>query len=327
MKPSASLDSWSEYFRRGDSDIFRIIDHAIMANRCTGCDNLELSVPGGDEEANDIGDMGVDGGEAGGSKESKANTTLGDLTSLRKLKLMSLNVDIKVGFWLFLREWKEIVDQWVKTTKEIADSLDFGSKPTASMANKKAKSTVFQKKKKIYTYKSLEITKAMNHEQIKAEVFNEQMLRFGNHSKDSQNHILTAARYGGSSMSQWAMSPGRSLEAAHQTSSSLKPPRDKGLGKLLNLRFDFSRRKKKPSSPLKPKTTESTHQLKLMNNQLVQWRFANARESAANNTPSKGNNVIIITSTHETLFQKQLLCAWDALTKLQNLVIQERINL
>ncbi|CAH8375900.1 unnamed protein product [Eruca vesicaria subsp. sativa] len=128
-------------------------------------------------------------------------------------------------------------------------------------------------------------------------------------------------------MSQWAMSPGKSLEAAPQNSSSLKPPRDKGLGKLLNLRFDFFRSKKKPSSPLKPKTTESDHQLKLMNNRLVQWRFVNARASAENNTPSKGNNVIIITSTHQTFFQKQLLCAWVALTKLQNLVIQERDNL
>ncbi|CAH8356068.1 unnamed protein product [Eruca vesicaria subsp. sativa] len=128
-----------------------------------------------------------------------------------------------------------------------------------------------------------------------------------------------AARYGGGSMSAWALSPGRSLDAAHQASSifpssNLKPPRDKGLGKLLNLGFDFFRSKKKPSSPLKPKTTEAAHQLKLMNNRLVQWRFVNARASAANNNVASRAN-------------KQLLCAWDALTKLQNLVLQERINL
>ncbi|KAJ4869072.1 QWRF motif-containing protein 3 [Raphanus sativus] len=133
----------------------------------------------------------------------------------------------------------------------------------------------------------------------------------------------SAARYG-SSMSRWAMSPGRSLEA-HQASSiypssNLKPPRGKGIGKLFNLGFDFFRSKKNKSSPissssspLKPKT-ESSHQLKLMNNRLVQWRFVNARASAAN------NNVA-------SRAKKQLLCAWDTLTKLQNLVLQERINL
>ncbi|VVA97156.1 unnamed protein product [Arabis nemorensis] len=77
MKPSASLDNWREYFRRGDSDIFGIIDHAIMVaaadwpnefksrrsriaelifsckvSRCIGCDHLELSIAGEEEEAN-----------------------------------------------------------------------------------------------------------------------------------------------------------------------------------------------------------------------------------------------------------------------------------
>ncbi|KAF3502010.1 hypothetical protein F2Q69_00045554 [Brassica cretica] len=232
MKPSsASLDTWREYFRRGDSDIFGIIDHAIMVaaadcpnrfksrrdkiaellfscrvNRCTGCDHLELSVPGGDgeEEAN-IDDAAVDGGEeAGGSKESKANSSRGDngnhinqvvgnysyddeaealsdaieefsmvskevcrikeillnkdheshsviLESLRKLKLMSLNVDILKSTVIgkavnglrkhgsdkirqlaktLIAEWKEIVDQWVSTTKEIA-----GAEGTPESAN------------------------------------------------------------------------------------------------------------------------------------------------------------------------------------------------
>ncbi|XP_009122124.1 probable mediator of RNA polymerase II transcription subunit 26b [Brassica rapa] len=226
MKPSsASLDSWREYFRRGDSDIFGIIDHAIMVaaadcpnrfksrrdkiaellfscrvNRCTGCDHVELSVPSGgdgeEEEANNIGDAAVDGGEeAGGSKESKANSSRGDnnhtyddeaealsdaieefsmvskevcrikeillnkdveshsviLESLRKLKLMSLNVDIlkstEIGKAVnglrkhgsdkirqlaktLIAEWKEIVDQWVSTTKEIA-----GAEGTPESAN------------------------------------------------------------------------------------------------------------------------------------------------------------------------------------------------
>ncbi|CAH8375870.1 unnamed protein product [Eruca vesicaria subsp. sativa] len=40
---------------------------SCKVNRCTSCDHLELSVPGGDKEANDIGDTGFDGREAVGS--------------------------------------------------------------------------------------------------------------------------------------------------------------------------------------------------------------------------------------------------------------------
>lgn len=74
MRPSASLDNWRDYFRRGDSDIFGIIDHAIMVaaadwpkefksrrdqiaellfscrvSRCIGCDHLEVSIAGDEE--------------------------------------------------------------------------------------------------------------------------------------------------------------------------------------------------------------------------------------------------------------------------------------
>ena len=86
MKPPASLDHWRDYFRRADSDIFQIIDHAIMVAaadspikfksrrdkiaellfscrvaRCNGCDHLELSIPGEDTAVDEVG---------GGSKES-----------------------------------------------------------------------------------------------------------------------------------------------------------------------------------------------------------------------------------------------------------------
>ncbi|KAF3512159.1 hypothetical protein F2Q69_00000215 [Brassica cretica] len=108
MKPpqSASLDRWRDDFRRGGSDIFEIIDHAIMVaatdcpikfksrrdkiaellfscrvTLCTGCHHhhRELSLPGEDEA--------VDGGEDDvggvGSKESKANSSRGDNNQLR----------------------------------------------------------------------------------------------------------------------------------------------------------------------------------------------------------------------------------------------------
>ncbi|KAL1197064.1 putative mediator of RNA polymerase II transcription subunit 26b [Cardamine amara subsp. amara] len=245
MKASSdSLDSWREYFRRGDSDIFGIIDHAIMVaatdcpnkfksrrdkiaellfsckvSRCIGCDHLELSVPGDDDEANlgrgttgtgadDCRVTAVDGDDDN-CKESKANSSRGDnnhiddtnlnsnqiisnytfdeaealsdeieeysmiskevcrikeillnkedepnsvlLDSLRKLKLMSLNVDIlkstEIGKAVnglrkhgsdnirqlaktLIAEWKELVDQWVNTTKEIT-----GAEGTPESAN------------------------------------------------------------------------------------------------------------------------------------------------------------------------------------------------
>ncbi|XP_010543663.1 PREDICTED: probable mediator of RNA polymerase II transcription subunit 26b [Tarenaya hassleriana] len=247
MKQSGSLDSWRDYFRQADSDIFEIIDHAIMVaaadcpkdfksrrdriaellfscrvSRCTGCDHLELSVPGhdeanrggriavtsgggGDREDYRRGAVAVDGDEdydgfgAGGSKESEANSSRGDnhidertnlnnnqivsnysygeaealtdeieettvivgevtrikdillssedqsksslFESLQKLQLMSLSVDVlkatEIGKAVnglrkhgsdkirqlaktLIAEWKELVDQWVNTTKEIA---------------------------------------------------------------------------------------------------------------------------------------------------------------------------------------------------------------
>ncbi|KAF8081925.1 hypothetical protein N665_0856s0014 [Sinapis alba] len=195
MKPPASsLDSWRDYFRRGDSDIFQIIDHAIMVaaadsptkfksrrdkiaellfssrvTRCTGC---------GEEEANRGGDREVGGGDNNNNNQIVSNYSYEDeaealsdaieefsmvskevvrikeiflnkddqphsviLESLRKLKLMSLNVDIlkstEIGKAVnglrkhgsdqirqlaktLIAEWKELVDQWVNTTKDLA---------------------------------------------------------------------------------------------------------------------------------------------------------------------------------------------------------------
>ncbi|KAK8588842.1 hypothetical protein V6N12_023255 [Hibiscus sabdariffa] len=103
------LEQWRGYFRTANSDIFDIIDHAIMVaaldcpkefrlrrdriaeklftckfTRCSGCDRVELVVP----EYEDEDDNARAGGchtsfkreadeefEAGGSKESKANSS------------------------------------------------------------------------------------------------------------------------------------------------------------------------------------------------------------------------------------------------------------
>ncbi|KAF2532806.1 hypothetical protein F2Q70_00028979 [Brassica cretica] len=151
-----------------------------------------------------------------------------------------------------------------------------------------------------------------------------------------ESRTNSAARYG-SSMSQWALSPGRSLEA-HQASSiypssNLKPPRGKGVGKLFNLGLDFFRRSKNKSSPisspLKPKT-EASHQLKLMNNRLVQWRFVNARASAANNnvaSRAKIEDIVPLASQlAEVVAQEKLMLeqCHDLLRMISEFEMQER---
>ncbi|XVF40880.1 hypothetical protein PTKIN_Ptkin01aG0152200 [Pterospermum kingtungense] len=105
-----ALEQWRDYFRRANSDIFDIIDHAITIaaldcpkefrlrrdqiaeklftckfSRCSGCDHVQLVVPDNgrgcresfkretdkEEEEED----GCEFFEAGGSKESKANSS------------------------------------------------------------------------------------------------------------------------------------------------------------------------------------------------------------------------------------------------------------
>ncbi|KAB5519292.1 hypothetical protein DKX38_023611 [Salix brachista] len=126
---SVSLDYWRDYFRTASSDIFGIIDHAILVAasdcpkefklrrdriaerlfscrliKCSGCNQVELAVPGHDEgERDDRGccskrrdgdssgsdddeeeevDIDIDDGgfeyEGGGSKESKVNSSIRD---------------------------------------------------------------------------------------------------------------------------------------------------------------------------------------------------------------------------------------------------------
>lgn len=111
-KKPGSLEYWRNYFRTANSDIFDIIDHAIMVaasdcpkefrlrrdriaerlfssrlTRCSGCDRVELAVPDGEEVEEDDDDGGYkrrgfdrDGCEfeAGGSKESKVNSSRDD---------------------------------------------------------------------------------------------------------------------------------------------------------------------------------------------------------------------------------------------------------
>ncbi|KAJ7981403.1 QWRF motif-containing protein 3-like [Quillaja saponaria] len=130
------------------------------------------------------------------------------------------------------------------------------------------------------------------------------------------------------STTRWALSPGRSgsppISVENQgkpiSYSSLKPPtspsRDKGVEKFLNLGLDFFKSKKSSSSNLTPmgfSTSEAVHQLRLLDNRLMQWKFVNARAQAVNRrTVSQAEN--------------NLLHAWVGLTKLRQSVLYKKLQ-
>ncbi|KAJ4729887.1 QWRF motif-containing protein 3-like [Melia azedarach] len=130
----------------------------------------------------------------------------------------------------------------------------------------------------------------------------------------------------GTATSQWALSPGRSgsppmsVESKQRTISfsSFKPPtspsRAKGMEKLLHFGLDLFKSKKNSSSPLGSGDIETAHQLRLLHNRLLQWRYANARADAVNGK--------IINQV-----EKNLLCAWESLKKLQHSVLKKKLQL
>ncbi|RDX63281.1 QWRF motif-containing protein 3, partial [Mucuna pruriens] len=108
-----------------------------------------------------------------------------------------------------------------------------------------------------------------------------------------------------SSKSQWALSPGRSgspplsLESKDNkpmSFSSLRPQHKK-VEKILSMGFDLFRTKKSS-------TSQVVHRLRLLDNRLIQWRFANARAHASN-----------------------LTCVLDGLAKLRHSVMKKKIEL
>ncbi|XP_027911637.1 QWRF motif-containing protein 3-like [Vigna unguiculata] len=117
-----------------------------------------------------------------------------------------------------------------------------------------------------------------------------------------------------SSKSQWALSPGRSgspplsFESKDKplSFSSLKPPH-KRVEKILSMGLDLFRTKKSFS------TTEVVHQLRLLHNRLIQWRFANARAHTVNQSMS-------------LQAESNLINVSDGLTKLRHSVMQKKIQ-
>ncbi|KAM3697344.1 hypothetical protein ACJW31_06G105300 [Castanea mollissima] len=133
-----------------------------------------------------------------------------------------------------------------------------------------------------------------------------------------------------SAKSQWALSPGRtgsppmSVENKGKlpmSFSSLKPPdspnsRGTGVEKLFNMGLDLFKTKKSLSNSMPVVVLgnlETVHQLRMLHNRWVQWRYANARAEAVN--WSIANQA-----------ERNLLYAWDGLTKLQHSVVQKKLQ-
>ncbi|XAR68042.1 hypothetical protein NMG60_11003033 [Bertholletia excelsa] len=106
----------------------------------------------------------------------------------------------------------------------------------------------------------------------------------------------------GRATSKWALSPGRTgrppasveIKGKPTTFSSLRPPssptKAKGVGNLLSMGLDLFRSKKSSATSPSPPgigATESVHQLRLVHNRLIQWRYANARADAVNGRIAK----------------------------------------
>ncbi|EOX99326.1 Family of Uncharacterized protein function, putative [Theobroma cacao] len=132
----------------------------------------------------------------------------------------------------------------------------------------------------------------------------------------------------GTATSQWALSPGRSGSPPMSVEnkvvkpmsfSSLKPPtspsRNRGVEKLLNLGLmDLFKSKKSSALQVGSGDVESVHQLRLIHNRLMQWRYANARADAVNKNTS--NQV-----------ENYLLSGWNSLVKVQHSVLQKKLKL
>ncbi|XP_058089258.1 QWRF motif-containing protein 3 isoform X1 [Magnolia sinica] len=141
-----------------------------------------------------------------------------------------------------------------------------------------------------------------------------------------------------SATTQWALSPGRtasppmSAEMGKPTPSfsSLRPPtspsKSKGVGNLISLGLELFKGKKSSSSSSSSspsslssavagfEAVESVHQLRMLHNRLLQWKFANARADAVNQSRAAQS-------------ESSLVNAWSTLSQLQSSVVQKRIQL
>ncbi|CAI9280170.1 unnamed protein product [Lactuca saligna] len=127
------------------------------------------------------------------------------------------------------------------------------------------------------------------------------------------------------SLSKWGSSPGRPESPPTPTStsfSSSKPPTSPsktGKKNFLHMGLDLIKSKKNGpgcSSPIGSGMgmVETVHQLRMMHGSWMRWRYANARANVVN-------------ETLDDKAKKDLLHAWENITKLQQSVLQKRLRL
>ncbi|XP_075083471.1 QWRF motif-containing protein 3-like [Nicotiana tabacum] len=130
-----------------------------------------------------------------------------------------------------------------------------------------------------------------------------------------------------SKTSKWTLSPGRPnsppmlIENKGTFMLNMKPPtspsRGKKVGNFLSMGLELFKGKKFSSvaaSPLRPGMTESVHQLRMLHNRLLQWRYVNAKADIVNQNISKQA-------------EANLVHAWDGLIKLRQSVVQKKLQL
>ncbi|XP_062166629.1 probable mediator of RNA polymerase II transcription subunit 26b [Alnus glutinosa] len=190
-KKSGSLENWRNYFRTASSDIFDIIDHAIMVaasdcpkefrlrrdriaerlfscrlTRCSGCDRVELAVPDGEEEEDDDDDGGCKSSEfdrdacefeAGGSKESKANSSRDDLGEMNMNQITNYSYGEAEALTDEIEEESEIVGE-VLRIKDILYDCEVESDSVLLESLRKLQLMALS----VDTLKATEIGKAVN---------------------------------------------------------------------------------------------------------------------------------------------------------------------
>ncbi|CAI9770331.1 unnamed protein product [Fraxinus pennsylvanica] len=148
-------------------------------------------------------------------------------------------------------------------------------------------------------------------------------------SSDNSPKRLTSKNSMKKNSSKWELSPGHpsspvmlddnkgNITGIWNSKPPSSPSRAKGVGSLLSMGIELLKGKKSSpntSSPLGPGSSDSVHQLRLLHNRLMQWRYSNARAETVN-----GNIIKKVESN--------LLYAWDGLIKLQHSVIQKKLQL
>ncbi|XP_042484014.1 probable mediator of RNA polymerase II transcription subunit 26b [Macadamia integrifolia] len=145
---SGSLDYWRKYFRSTNSDIFEVIEYAIMVaasdcpnefkmrrdriaerlytcklTRCSGCDRVELAVPK-EEEGDDSGCKSDGDFEGSLGKESKVNSCTNDNAENDMKRVSNYSYDEAEALTEEIEEETQIVGEVMRIKEILVDSQD-----------------------------------------------------------------------------------------------------------------------------------------------------------------------------------------------------------